>query len=44
VAVRAVIVLVVLVALVIALAASGWLGGRAEPGSRGRVPVSTTSP
>jgi hypothetical protein len=42
-AARVAIAVVVVVALAVAVVASGWLDDRAPPGSRGRVPVSSTA-
>jgi hypothetical protein len=43
-AVRILIVLAVVAALVVIAFATGWVDDQAPPGSRGRVPVTTTSP
>jgi hypothetical protein len=41
---RILIAVVVVVAVLIVVFATGWADDRAEPGSRGRAPVSSTAP
>jgi UDP-N-acetylmuramyl pentapeptide phosphotransferase/UDP-N-acetylglucosamine-1-phosphate transferase len=41
---RVIIAILVVVAVLIVVFATGWADDRAKPGSRGRAPVSTAAP